>query len=167
MNTITINGKDVAVRDDQLSLSLMEFLREHRFLKGAKNGCGKGLCGSCTIVMDDKAVRSCRTTVEKALGKSVLTIEGMEYPDGRLHPIQQAMLDCGAVQCGFCTPGMVMAAYALLLKEPEPDRELIRKTMRGNLCRCTGYQQIVDGVQLAAKIIRDQGLSPKAGCIAD
>jgi len=165
MNTITINGKDVAVRDDQLSLTLMEYLREHRFLKGAKNGCGKGLCGSCTVVMDDKAIRSCRTTVDKAVGKSVITVEGMEYADGRLHPIQQALLDSGAVQCGFCTPGMVMAAYALLIKEPEPDRELIRKTMRGNLCRCTGYQQIVDGVELAAKIIRDQGLSPKAGCL--
>ena len=86
-------------------------------------------------------------------------------PDGTLHPIQQAFLDCGAVQCGFCTPGMVMAAYALLLKDPSPDREMIRKAMRGNLCRCTGYQQIVDAVELAARIIREQGLSPKAGCL--
>jgi carbon-monoxide dehydrogenase small subunit len=167
MRSMRINGRDVVVSDDQLQLSLMEYLREQRLLKGTKNGCNKGLCGTCTVVMDDKAVRACRTLVEKALGKSVITVEGMEYADGRLHPIQQAFLDSGAVQCGFCTPGMIMAAYALLLVQPVPDRGAIRKAMRGNLCRCTGYQQIVDAVELAARIIRDQGLSPRAGCLHD
>lgn len=165
MQSITINGKGFEVRDDELSLSLLDYLRERRFLTGTKNGCGKGLCGSCTVVVDDKALRSCRTPVGKAVGKSVVTIEGMEGPGGELHPLQKAFMDAGAIQCGFCTPGMVMNAYALLLREPEPSRESIRKAMRGNLCRCTGYQQIVDAVMLAARVMREEGLSPRAGCL--
>ena len=163
MNTITINGTSHELRDDELELSLLEYLREKRFMTGTKNGCEKGLCGTCTVVVDDKAIRSCRMTVRKAIGARVVTIEGMEAPDGSLHPLQKAFIDSGAIQCGFCTPGMIMNAYALILRDPEPARETIRKAMKGNLCRCTGYQQIVDAVESAAKVIREQGLSPKAG----
>jgi carbon-monoxide dehydrogenase small subunit len=163
MNSININGTVFEVRDDELELSLLEYLRERRFLTGTKNGCEKGLCGSCTVVIDDKALRACKTPVKKALGTRVITIEGMEGPGGELHPLQKAFMDAGAIQCGFCTPGMVMSAYALLLREPEPSRDAIRKALRGNLCRCTGYQQIVDAVELAAKVIREQALSPRAG----
>ncbi len=165
MNQIRINGKDFDVRDDELELSLLEYLRERRFLTGTKNGCEKGLCGSCTVVMDDKAVRACKTPVGKAVGTSVVTIEGMEGPDGTLHPIQRAFMDAGAIQCGFCTPGMVMSAYALLLRESEPSRDDIRKALRGNLCRCTGYQQIVDAVELAAKVMREQATPATAGSL--
>ncbi len=163
MNSIRINGTDYEVKDDELELSLLEYLRERRFLTGTKNGCEKGLCGSCTVVIDGKALRSCRTPVKKALGTTVVTIEGMEGKDGTLHPLQQAFMDAGAIQCGFCTPGMVMSSYALLLREPEPSRDDIRKALKGNLCRCTGYQQIVDAVELAAKVIREQALPVEAG----
>ena len=163
MNSITINGTPHELLDDELELSLLEYLREKRFLTGTKNGCEKGLCGSCTVAVDDKAVRSCRMTVRKAVGTRVVTIEGLEGVDGSPHPLQQAFIDSGAIQCGFCTPGMLMNAYALLLRDPEPGRETIRKAMKGNLCRCTGYQQIVDAVELAARVIREQALSPKAG----
>ena len=165
MNQIRINGRDFDVRDDELELSLLEYLRERRFLTGTKNGCEKGLCGSCTVVMDDKAVRACKTPVGKAVGTSVVTIEGMEGPDGALHPIQRAFMDAGAIQCGFCTPGMVMSAYALLLRDSDPSRDDIRKALRGNLCRCTGYQQIVDAVELAAKVMREQSLPATAGSL--
>ncbi|HAE21720.1 MAG TPA: xanthine dehydrogenase, partial [Spirochaetaceae bacterium] len=138
MNSITINGTAYDVGEPDLELSLLDYLRERRFLPGTKNGCEKGLCGSCTVVVDDKAVRACRTAVKKALGSSVVTIEGMEGPGGELHPLQSAFMAAGAIQCGFCTPGMIMNAYALLLREPEPSRDAIRKAMRGNLCRCTG-----------------------------
>ena len=164
-NTITINGKEYTVEKTHLDKTLMEYLREHQFLKGTKNGCEKGLCGSCTVTADVKAVRSCRQKLEKMVGKSIITIEGMEFPNGKLHPLQQAFMDAGAIQCGFCTPGMVMSAYALLLTNLNPSREEIRKAMRGNLCRCTGYQQIVDAIELAAKVIREQKLSPLAGCL--
>jgi len=164
-STININGKTVTVQESEKEMTLLTYLREHRFLRGVKNGCEKGLCGTCTVVVDDKAVRSCRLTVEKTLGKNVLTIEGMEYPDGRVHPIQQAFMDAGAIQCGFCTPGMVMAAYVLLQETLTPSRDQIRKALRGNLCRCTGYQNILDAVELAGRTIQDQGLSVKAGCL--
>ena len=164
-NIITINGKEYTLTDEQLDMTLLTYLREVLVLPGTKNGCEKGLCGSCTVAADNKAVRSCRMTMGKMAGKSIVTIEGMESPDGTLHPIQKAFLDSGAVQCGFCTPGMVMSAYVLLLSNPEPDRETVRKAMRGNLCRCTGYQQIIDAVELAAKRIRDQNLSVLAGSL--
>jgi len=165
MNQIRVNGKAFDVRDDELELSLLEYLRERRFLTGTKNGCEKGLCGSCTVVMDDKAVRACKTPVGKAVGTSVVTVEGMEGPDGELHPLQKAFVDAGAIQCGFCTPGMVMSAYALLLRDGEPSRKAIREALRGNLCRCTGYQQIVDAVELAARVMREQALPAKAGSL--
>ncbi|GAB1457997.1 (2Fe-2S)-binding protein [Spirochaetota bacterium] len=167
MNQIHINGKLFDIKDEELELSLLDYLRERRFLTGTKNGCEKGLCGTCTVVIDGKALRACKTPVKKALGCQVVTIEGMERADGELHPLQKAFIDAGAIQCGFCTPGMVMSSYALLLQNPEPDRETIRKALRGNLCRCTGYQQIVDAVELAAKVIREQALPVQAGSLMD
>ncbi len=166
MNSITVNGTAHEVKDDELELSLLSYLRERRFLTGTKNGCEKGLCGSCTVAVDGKALRACRTPVRKALGASVVTIEGLEGPGGELHPLQRAFIDAGAIQCGFCTPGMVMSAYALLLRDPDPSRDAIRKALKGNLCRCTGYQQIVDAVQLAAKAMREQALPAEAGCLS-
>lgn len=167
MNHIHVNGTAYEVKDEELELSLLEYLRERRFLSGTKNACEKGLCGSCTVVIDGKAMRSCKTPLKKALGSEVVTIEGMEDSTGELHPIQKAFIDAGAIQCGFCTPGMVMASYALLLHNAEPDRDAIRKALRGNLCRCTGYQQIVDAVEMAAKNIKEQALPIKAGSLRD
>lgn len=165
MNSITVNGKLFRLSEEQMEMSLLNYLREELILTGTKNGCEKGLCGSCTVVIDGKAMRSCTLPLKKVIGKSVITIEGMEYRDGKMHPIQQAFLDAGAVQCGFCTPGMVLGTYALLLSNPEPSREQIRKALRGNLCRCTGYQQIVDAVELSAERIKADNISIEAGCL--
>jgi carbon-monoxide dehydrogenase small subunit len=163
--SITINGTSVVVEPSQKDISLLQFLREHCLLRGVKNGCEKGVCGSCTVVLDGKAVRSCRLRTSDAEGKNLITIEGMETPEGRLHPIQQAFMDAGAVQCGFCTPGMIMSSYALLLSNPKPNRDQIRKALVGNLCRCTGYQHIIDAVELASSYIKEQNLSVLAGCL--
>jgi len=151
MNRITVNGKEHEIREGLDDQTLLTFLREELGLTGTKNGCSEGTCGACTVLVDHKAVRACRLKLSKAAGKEVLTIEGLVKEDGSLHPLQQAFIDAGAVQCGFCTPGMIMQALDLLHKNPEPDRETIRKSMRGNLCRCTGYQTIVDAVELASK----------------
>lgn len=152
---LAVNGVPRAVAAEDLGLSLLEYLRERLLLTGVKNGCGVGACGACTVVVDGQARRACRTKVADVVGKSVNTIEALEGPDGTLHPIQQAFIDAGAVQCGFCTPGMIMSAYALLLRDPNPDRAAIRAALSGNLCRCTGYQQIVDAVELAAARMRE------------
>ncbi|MDA3809263.1 MAG: (2Fe-2S)-binding protein [Spirochaetaceae bacterium] len=148
MNKITVNGRVHEVNDIQLEKKLLSYLRDDLELTGTKNGCNVGACGSCTVLIDQVAKKSCVTPMSKAIGKSVLTIEGVQLADGSLHPLQQAFIDCGAVQCGFCTPGMIMKGLDLLNKNPDPDRDEIRKAFNGNLCRCTGYQQIVDGVQL-------------------
>jgi carbon-monoxide dehydrogenase small subunit len=154
MSEITVNGKVYTIESGQEDQTLLDFLREDLNLTGAKNGCSEGTCGACTVLLDGKAVRSCRTALKKVLGKEVLTVEGLADPGGELHPMQQAFIDAGAVQCGFCTPGMIMAALDLLSRNPEPGREEIRKAMRGNLCRCTGYQKIVDAVELGAQRMR-------------
>ncbi len=129
---------------------LLSYLRSLG-LTAAKDGCSIGACGTCTILIDGVAKRACRTTLESLEGKEVLTLEGITPEDGSLHPIQQAFLDAGAVQCGFCTPGMIMTAYALLKKNPNPSREEIKRAFVGNLCRCTGYVHIIDAVELAAE----------------
>ena len=154
MSEIEVNSRKYTVSQEWEDRTLLDFLREELDLIGTKNGCGEGTCGACTVLLDGKAVRSCRTLMNKALGKAVLTIEGLEGPDGSLHPLQQAFIDAGAIQCGFCTPGMVMQALDLLGKNPDPTRDEIRKAMRGNLCRCTGYQSIVDAVQMASDKMR-------------
>lgn len=148
--TININNAQYEVSESDLDTKLMHFLREELDLTGTKNGCAVGACGACTVLIDGKAVRACLKKVKDVVGKQVLTIEGLLSPDGEATPLQQAFIDHGAVQCGFCTPGMVMAAHALLLTKPRPDREDIRKAIRPNLCRCTGYKQIIDAIQAAA-----------------
>lgn len=151
---ITVNGEPREVPEDKRDEKLLPWLREELALRGTKNGCGIGACGACTVLVDGRPRRACVTTVAKAEGKSVLTIEGLEGADGSLHPIQQSFMDAGAIQCGFCTPGMVLATYALLESNPDPTREEIAKALRGNLCRCTGYFQIIEAVQSAASRLR-------------
>ncbi len=151
---VHVNRKPVEVSGEALGTRLIDFLREELDLTGTKYSCGIGVCGSCTVLVDRKAVRSCRLEVRDVLDKKVLTIEGMLRPDGSLHPLQQAFLDAGAVQCGYCTPGMILTAHALLLRHPAPTREEIRSALRNNLCRCTGYQQIVEAVERAAPFYR-------------
>ena len=157
MNTVTINGEQVIVPEEDLSLSLLHFLRERLDLTGTKNGCEKGICGACTVVVNGTSRRACKLTMSSVLGKEILTIEGLADEDGTLHPIQQAFVDAGAIQCGFCTPGMVMRSYAFLSKNPNPNQDEIRKALSGNLCRCTGYIQIIDAVELAAERMRETG----------
>lgn len=154
--TLTVNGRLVEVPPSLARRRLLDLLREELDLTGAKNGCGVGMCGTCTVLVDGAVKRACLMTVEAAAGKDVLTIEGLAPADGTLHPLQQAFVDAGAIQCGFCTPGMVMAAHGLLLKNPRPTRVEIRKALHGNLCRCTGYQQIVDAVEQAAAAYPDK-----------
>ncbi len=151
METITINGKEVAVEGKYFDSSLLDFIRYTLKLTGTKNGCNIGVCGACTVLVGNAPKRSCKVKVGSILGKEIRTIEGMEQPDGTLHPLQQAFIDAGAIQCGFCTSGMIMSAYALLLREHHPSRERIQKALAGNLCRCTGYQQIVDAVERASE----------------
>ena len=145
-----INGKEMEVGRELAEKRLVEFLREDLNLTGAKNACDIGACGACTILIDNEPLKICIKRVKDVEGRRVLTIEGMAAPDGTLHPLQQAFVDAGAIQCGFCTPGMVLIAHALLLRNPSATREEIRQAIRGNLCRCTGYQQIIDAIQRAA-----------------
>lgn len=134
--------------------NLLYILREVLDLTGTKCGCGTGNCGSCKVLVNGRAVNACCLKAASLSGKEITTIEGLS--DGvHLHPIQQAFIDAGAVQCGFCTPGMVICAKALLDKDPNPSEEAIRKALRGNLCRCTGYVKIVKAVQLAAAYLRN------------
>ncbi|MBW1768387.1 MAG: (2Fe-2S)-binding protein, partial [Deltaproteobacteria bacterium] len=129
---------------------LVEVLRYELGLTGTKQGCGVGDCGSCTVIMDGKPVNSCLVLAVQANGKNILTIEGLDTDQG-LHPLQQAFVDKGAVQCGFCTPGMILSAKSLLDHNPKPDESEIRMAISGNLCRCTGYQKIVEAIQHASK----------------
>jgi carbon-monoxide dehydrogenase small subunit len=144
-----VNGKEIktTVRADRL---LVDFLREDLGLTGTKRGCGIGECGACTVILDGRIVASCLVPAASIEGATILTVEGLS--DGeKLHVLQQAFIDHGAVQCGFCTPGMLLAAKALLDKNPAPTREEIRQAIAGNVCRCTGYTKIVDAVEAAAK----------------
>ncbi len=154
MNKSIVNGKEIVITNEFLDMKLLDYIREELDLTGAKNGCDIGVCGACTIIIDDIAVRSCLNKVKDIVGHEVITIEGLKNQDGSLHPIQQAFVDCGAIQCGFCTPGMVLSTYALLVKNPNPTVDEIKKALKGNLCRCTGYKQIIDAVLHASKIMR-------------
>jgi carbon-monoxide dehydrogenase small subunit len=145
-----INGRDLEVSDAVGERRLITFLREDLDLTGAKNACDIGACGACTILVDDEPLKICIKRVKDVAGHRILTIEGMAAPDGTLHPLQRAFVERGAIQCGFCTPGMILVAHAFLLKQPNPTREQIRKAINGNLCRCTGYQQIIDAIEQAA-----------------
>ena len=128
---------------------LLEVLRDRLGLTGAKYGCGMGECGACTVLLDGEAVYSCLTLAVEAQGREITTIEGLDR-DGELDPLQRAFAEGGGVQCGFCTPGMILAARALLARNPGPSEEEIRRALSGNLCRCTGYMKIVEAVQAAA-----------------
>ena len=142
-----LNGKPVSVATDDERM-LLWVLRSDLRLTGTKFGCGEGLCGACTVVVGDEAVRSCVTPLKDVAGKHVLTIEGLG--GGRLHAIQQAFLEHHAFQCGYCTPGMILTAYALLLKTPKPTHDEIIRHMDDNLCRCGAQVRIVDAIQDAA-----------------
>lgn len=131
------------------SATLLEVLREQLELTGAKEGCGLGDCGACTVLMDGKEVHSCLILAVEAQGKDIITIEGLAR-DGKLDPLQQSFVEHGGMQCGFCTPGMIMASKALLDRNPNPTEAEVRKAISGNLCRCTGYAKIVESVLAAA-----------------
>ncbi|MBQ5535572.1 MAG: (2Fe-2S)-binding protein [Oscillospiraceae bacterium] len=132
--------------------TLLHLLREQAHLTGAKRGCDLGECGACTVILDGRAVNSCCVFAEACDGASVETIEGIGTED-RPHPLQQAFVDCGAIQCGYCTPGMIMAAKALLDRNPRPTRQEIHAVMSGNLCRCTGYEKIQRAIETASDVI--------------
>ena len=148
----TINGEAITAEVDP-SISLAQFLRDNLYLTGTKIGCGKGECGACTIIMDGKSVTSCIIPVMRAEGAVIQTIEGVAQ-NGKLHPLQEEFVNQGAVQCGFCTPGMIMSAKALLDENPEPKKEEIREALGGNICRCTGYVNIERAVEAAAQRIQ-------------
>ncbi len=147
---LRVNGRPVAVQTRPTD-SLLEVLRERLGLVGTKESCGKGECGACTVVMNGRTVNACLVMAAQAEGAQVLTVEGLSGPGGRLHPVQQAFVEAGAVQCGYCMPGMVVSAWALLQKNPHPTPEAIREGLEGNLCRCTGYQKVFEAVELAAR----------------
>jgi aerobic-type carbon monoxide dehydrogenase small subunit (CoxS/CutS family) len=147
-----LNNRPVTVECSG-SEPLMSVLRDHFGLLGVKEGCGVGECGACTVLLDDRAVNACLVAAGKVQGRQVTTIEGLAGED-RLHPLQQGFLEMGAVQCGFCTPGMILAAYSLLKENPHPSRREIVAGLAGNLCRCTGYHDILRAVKWAAKRMR-------------
>jgi carbon-monoxide dehydrogenase small subunit len=145
-----INGTRLKVADDMAGKNLLEFIREDLDLTGTKKSCGVGICGSCNVLIGGEAKPACHISVGEVADKEIMTIEGLTAPDGGLHPLQQAFMDHGAIQCGFCIPGMVLTAHAFLLKNPAPTREQIRRAITTNLCRCTGYQQIIDAIEAAS-----------------
>ena len=145
----TLNRKRARLETDDERM-LLWVLRSDLALTGTKYGCGEALCGACTVVVNGKAVRSCQTPLKEVAGKNVLTIEGLER-NGKLHPLQKAFVEHDALQCGFCTPGMIMNAYALLLTRPSPSEADIVQGMEGNLCRCASHLRIIKAVQTAAK----------------
>jgi len=143
-----LNGRPTTLESDD-GRTLLWVLRTDLELTGTKYGCGTGACGACTVIVDGKAVRSCQTRLKDVKGREVITIEGLAR-DGRLHPLQQAFVDHGALQCGYCTPGMLMNAYALLLQNRKPSRAAIVAGMEQHLCRCGAHQRIVAAIELAA-----------------
>ena len=147
---LSVNGirREIAYAEEKARLT--DILRDHLELTGTKVGCGVGKCGSCTVVMNGKVVTACTVLAKRAEGADVLTIEGLSNGSG-LHPIQQAFVDAGAIQCGFCTPGFVLRTYALLQEIPNPTDDEIIEALQKNLCRCTGYEAIVEGANLAAQ----------------
>jgi aerobic carbon-monoxide dehydrogenase small subunit len=145
----SLNGELISI-DVSPDETLLEVLREKLKVKGVKKGCGEGECGSCTILLDGQPIVSCLLPVAKAANREVLTVEGLTTGADGLHPIQDAFLEAGAVQCGFCTPGMILSAKALLDRCPNPSEDDIKTALSGNICRCTGYVQIQEAVKLAS-----------------
>ncbi|MGH9834268.1 MAG: (2Fe-2S)-binding protein [Blastocatellia bacterium] len=146
-----INGVEREI-DAQPMKRLLDALREDLRLTGTKEGCGEGECGACSVIVDGEVINSCLTPVCQTQGAKITTVEGLAR-DGRLDPLQQAFLECGGAQCGICTPGMLIAARALLDGNPHPARDEIKEAIAGNLCRCTGYVKIIDAIEQAAKTV--------------
>ena len=153
--TLNVNGKSKSMSVEGHE-TLLDVLRTQMGLTGSKRGCNQGVCGSCNVLLDGKAARSCLFLAAMAAGRSVVTIEGLA-DDGKLTSVQQAFVDTGAIQCGFCMPGMVVAATALLAEDPCPDDDAIREGLAGNLCRCSGYVKVAEAVRLAANIAGSEG----------
>jgi aerobic carbon-monoxide dehydrogenase small subunit len=149
-----LNGKMMEI-DAPTDRRVVDILREDLLLTGTKESCGAGDCGACTILVDGETRLSCLMLAAQIEGRDIITIEGLSL-DGALHPVQNAFIEHGAVQCGFCTPGMALASVDLLNRNPDPSREEIRDALAGNLCRCTGYQKIVDSVEMAAAALRSK-----------
>jgi aerobic carbon-monoxide dehydrogenase small subunit len=153
-----VNGEQHVADDVWEGESLLYLLRERLGLPGAKNACEQGECGSCSVYLDGTLVCSCLVLAGQAEGRDLVTVEGLA-PAGGLHPVQQAFLETGAVQCGFCTPGLIVAAHELLSRVPEPTDVQIREALAGNLCRCTGYAKIIDAIHLAASRLPARSVS--------
>ncbi len=149
---LRVNGKNVPV-DVEVERSLLSVLRDDLDLTGAKYGCGEGQCGACTVLLDGLPIRSCVTAVGSVGRKKITTIEGLEQ-GGRLHPLQQAFLNAGAMQCAYCTSGMILSGYALLQKKPNPSEDEIVRSLNGNICRCGAYQRIVFAIKEGAKALQ-------------
>ena len=148
ITTLNVNGKKMTVDVDS-TVSLLSVLRNDLNLTGSKYGCGEGQCGACTVLLDAQPIRSCTTQVGRAAGKQIVTIEGLEK-DGKLHPLQEAFIKADAMQCAYCTSGMIMSASALLSKNPKPSKDDIVSGMNGNICRCGTYQRIIEAIQIAS-----------------
>jgi aerobic carbon-monoxide dehydrogenase small subunit len=147
---LTVNGERRQAEDVWAGESLLYVLRERLGLPGSKNACEQGECGSCSVYLDGDVVCACLVAAGQAHGRDVVTVEGLA-DDGELHPVQSAFLEAGAVQCGFCTPGLLVAVHDRLARDPSPDDDTVREALAGNLCRCTGYEKILDAVRLAAE----------------
>lgn len=152
---LTVNEENYELEVDENS-RLLDLLREDLGLTGTKEGCGEGECGNCTVLMDGEIVDSCLVMAFQADGSSITTIEGIKGKDGGLHPVQQAYIDVGAVQCGYCIPGLVVSSKAVLDESLDFSRTEIREKLSGNLCRCTGYEKMIDAVELAAEELRGE-----------
>ncbi|MCC6193083.1 MAG: (2Fe-2S)-binding protein [Burkholderiales bacterium] len=151
--SLTVNGKAAGASVDERTL-LVEYLRNQLALTGTHVGCDTGQCGACTVLVDGRAVKSCNVLAAQVNGAKVTTIEGLAAADGTLHPMQEAFRDCHGLQCGFCTPGMVLSAIDLVQRHPGADEQTVREALEGNLCRCTGYQNIVKAVQQGGAAMR-------------
>lgn len=151
--TFNVNSVQYELAIDT-SMTLLDMLREELSLTGAKKGCDDGDCGACTVLVDGKAVASCTTLAAEVQNKEIITIEGLAK-NGKLHPLQRAFIDCFALQCGYCTPGMILSGVALLSENPDPTEEEIRDTLRGNICRCTGYTKIIDAINQAKREMKE------------
>jgi aerobic-type carbon monoxide dehydrogenase small subunit (CoxS/CutS family) len=152
--SFTLNGRlqELDVEPHEL---LLDVVRERLGLTGAKRSCDVQVCGACTLLIDGRPVSACTTLAFEVRGRSVLTIEGLAEKDGKLHPLQQAFIEHGGFQCGFCTPGMILAAKALLDENPAPSEAELKHFMHGNICRCTGYKKIIESIMAAAKTMRE------------
>jgi carbon-monoxide dehydrogenase small subunit len=157
---LTVNG-NVYDLEVQTGTTLLDVLRDELDLTGAKRGCDRGECGTCAVLIDGRPVRSCLMLAVLADGRNIVTVEGLERENGRLDPLQEAFIEHGAIQCGFCTPGMVLSGKALLAENPNPTEAEVRRSISGNLCRCTGYSKIVEAIMKAPIGENDTDSAPK------